>query len=289
MPGPKFAPQPRTSDLTQTIATKAAPTLPVAFPRRKPQDNREMLRSLQKPNSSDVPQSGKRTETTSMNPPLTRALSRALLLLVSTCSPVLLRAQTDAPPAPAQPASSASSILNPAISTLQASLDGVRVEKWKASGVVRDDTENNIESIRRDLDQTLAPLLVTADAAPSSVTQVLPAYRNVEALYDVLLRISAAARLAAPPQQSASLDQALTSLDSARRSLGDQIQSSAARQDRAVHDLQAAARAVPPPVPQPAPCPPAAPAAKKRKPRPKPSPTPGAATAQPADSSPPGK
>ena len=204
-----------------------------------------------------------------MKPPPTRVALPVLLLIASMLCFVLLQAQTASTPAPdaapsQPPASSSSTILNPAISNLQAALDGIRVERWKASSPIRDEAQTNIDSVRRDLEETLPPLLTAADAAPNSVPQVLPVYRNIEALYDVLLRISAAARLTAPPQQSAALDQAMSNLEASRRTLGDQLQAAAVNQDRKILDLQASLR-TPAPVPAAAPCSPAPAAAKKRK------------------------
>jgi hypothetical protein len=174
--------------------------------------------------------------------------------------------------------------MQPALGTLQQALDAVRLDKWKGPNVLRQEADANINSIHHDLDITLPPLLTAADAAPDSVTRVLPAYRNIEALYDVVLRVSAVARLSAPSQQSAALEQAMLSLDDARRALGDHIQLAASAQEKKVIDLQTALRAVPP---APAPAPVAAtppPPEKKRKPRPKttkkPTPAPTPASSQ---------
>jgi cell division septation protein DedD len=109
----------------------------------------------------------------------------------------------------------------------------------------------------------LPQLLATADAAPNSVSQLLPAYRNVEALYDVLLRVCQVANLAAPSQQSAAIDHARASLEDARHTLGDRINSAALAQEQQVHSLQAALRAVPPPA-APVVCPTPAPVKKHR-------------------------
>ena len=113
-----------------------------------------------------------------------------------------------------------------------------------------------------------------------------PAFRNVNALYDVLLRVATAARAAAPSQQSAPLDAALLSLEDGRRALGDRLQSAAVSQERRISDLQAAIRAVPPPPSAAAPitAPLATPAKKRAKPRVKPAApaTPPAGAAAPA-------
>lgn len=159
-------------------------------------------------------------------------------------------------------------MLQPALDTLRQTLGVLRPDKWKTSGAVREEADANISSIRNDLETMLPPLLAAADGAPDSVARVLPAYRNVEALYDVLLRVAEAGRLSAPSQQSAALEEARGSLEDGRRALGDHLQAAALGQEQQVHNLQAAVRAIPP-APAPVVCPPPAPV-KKRKPRPRP-------------------
>ena len=228
-----------------------------------------------------------------------RLVSSNLVLftsLVCSCAGVLV-AQTPAGALPATaPASAASPVvsgsaapsamLQPAIDSIRQALGTVRLDKWKAANTIRDEADANVGSIRRDIDSTLPPLLTAADGAPDSVTQVLPAFRNVNALYDVLLRVATAARVAAPTQQSAPLDAALLSLEDGRRALGDRLQSAAVSQERRISDLQAAIRAVPPPPSAAAPitAPLATPAKKRAKPRVKPAApaTPPAGAAAPA-------
>jgi len=153
--------------------------------------------------------------------------------------------------------------MQPALDTLAQALEVLRPEKWKASDAIKQETISNIDSIHRDIQTTLPQLLATADAAPNSVSQLLPAYRNVEALYDVLLRVAQVGNLAAPGQQSAVIDHARARLEDARRALGDHLNSTALTQEQQVHRLQAALRAVPPP-PAPVVCPTPAPAKKTR-------------------------
>ena len=165
-------------------------------------------------------------------------------------------------------------LLQPSATTLLPLLDTLRVDKWKTSGQVKDAATNNIGSVRRDLQETLPPLLRDADAAPNSVTALLAVSRNVDALYDVVLRVADTAQIAAPEAQSADLSQALSALLVARRSVGDMLRKAVSAQEQKVTDLQkslneqtAAAAVVPPP------CPPA-PATTKKK----------AATKKPASS-----
>lgn len=133
--------------------------------------------------------------------------------------------------------------MKPSLDNILRTLDDVRPDKWKMPGAMRQETATNIDSIRRDLTNTLPPLLATADRAPDSVAETLPAYRNIDALYDVLLRVTETARLSAPKDQAADLQQALDGLESGRHALGERIQTAAVAREQRVHTLEAAARA----------------------------------------------
>lgn len=195
----------------------------------------------------------------------TRHLLPTVFLMISCGSYIALAAQPPAAPSPApQSLKTPSAIMQPAIETLRQTIWILRPEKWKASDAIRQETSANIDSIHRDLTNTLPSLLTAADQTPDSVSRMLPAYRNIEALYDVLLRVVQVANLTAPKQQSAALDHARASLEDARRTLGDHLNSAALAQDQQVHGLQAALRAVPPPAP-PIVCPTPAPVKKRRR------------------------
>lgn len=209
------------------------------------------------------------------------------LLLASAllaAAPHALLAQATTPPPSVPPSTQTSqlpsAVLAPAVTQLRQALAGLRADKWKTPGPVTQETAQNIASIQRDLDTTLPGLLATADHNPASVQDVLPAYRNLDALYDVVLRVTEISRIVAPPQQATALQQAMAGLEDARRNLGDQIQNSALNQTKAIVALQAelrAAQSAPAQTAAAAPvCPTTAPAAKKRaatKPKPKPATT----------------
>jgi hypothetical protein len=203
---------------------------------------------------------------------------RTSILVLALCAPGLpLAAQNSiaantAPSnqAPAASVALPSATLRPSLDVLRTALSSVHIDRWKASNAIRDEASSNIGSIQRDLQNTLPGLLAAADAAPSSAAKTLPAYRNIEALYDVMLRVDAAARLAAPSDQMSAIDQALARLDDGRRALGEQLQQDADAQETQVIHLQAALKAIPPPQPPPPPpapvkCP-VAPVVHRKKP-----------------------
>jgi hypothetical protein len=134
--------------------------------------------------------------------------------------------------------------LQPALAAVQQSVNAVYVTRWKAPNEVRSDAQQNLSSIQRDLAETLPGLLSQADAASGAVSPVFAVYRNIDALYDVLLRVEQTAILAAPDQEAQSLSDALAQLDSARKQLGGIIDQNAQDREAQIVKLQAAVKTV---------------------------------------------
>ncbi len=185
-----------------------------------------------------------------------------LALVVTYCS-----AQTEQAPAPQPP----STLVTPALQSVGRAGSGVDLNKWKGSTAMREEVDANLASMQKDLQNTLPALLTAADAAPTSAAASLPVLLNMDALYNVLLRVTIASRSGAPRDQNTALEQAAVLLDSARRDLGDVIVTAAKAQDKRIADLQAtvqqqaaalAAAAAPPPPPA---APAAAPKPKRKK------------------------
>jgi len=189
-----------------------------------------------------------------------------------------LHAQQPAPPAPATPIPS-SSIVQPVLTEVQRSISALNIPRWKAPGEVKNAAQQNTASIQRDLSDTLPGLLSKADATPNAVPPAFLVYRNIDALYDVLLRVSQTASLAAPQTEADGVFSALSKLESARSQLGDAIFNASQQREDQVVNLEAAVRAAaqaqaqaPPPkasVVDDGPTPPP-PAKKKKKPAAKP-------------------
>ncbi len=206
----------------------------------------------------------------------TVSIASALLLLV-TCGAAQTAPVTTATASSSTTANSAftptapSGILQRSLEEVQQTIGGLKLDKWKR-GSVRDEAGTNVDAIQRDMQGTLPSLLKEADSAPGTLSKVLPASRNVDALYDVLLHVVEAARVAAPGDQVGELQTTLADLEKARVRLGNQLQQTAAMQEKQILDLrttvqtQAAslkAAATPPPAPK---CPVAPAPAKKRRP-----------------------
>lgn len=176
-----------------------------------------------------------------------------LLLLTAACGAIF--AQTDLAPsagsaAAPEPTPTAAGLqgLRPAMAQIGAALASLRIDHWKGSGALRSSTRDDVASIQRDLTGTLPTLIVQAHASTQPSGPLAPAllvFRNVDALYDVLLRVSETANLIAPSEDAARLDAARSSLESARRQLGDALVSSAGAQDLELAHLREEAAAAP--------------------------------------------
>jgi len=119
---------------------------------------------------------------------------------------------------------------------VQQTLSSLRIDKWKR-GSVRYEAGEEIDQILHDMQTNLPPLLREADAAPGTLSKILPVARHIDALYDVLLRVVEAARIAAPQEQASQARQALTNLEQARVAFDDRIQEQAVSQERQIGDL----------------------------------------------------
>jgi hypothetical protein len=191
------------------------------------------------------------------------------------------------PPAPLAP----SALLRPSLDAVFQTVNALKLDKWK-KGTVRDEAGENVSKILLDLHTKLPPLLTEADSNPGTISKTLPVSQNIDALYDVLLRVFDGARVSAPADQIAQLNEALNTLMKAHLALDNNLQESAVAVEKQVADLETnlqAQKAVKCPV-TPAPAIPACtpPPAKKVvvKKKPKPTATPPPASPAPAAATP---
>jgi electron transfer flavoprotein alpha subunit len=123
------------------------------------------------------------------------------------------------------------------------------VQKWKAPGDVRQTAAADVDSMQRDLSGTLPSLVSAAQASLSKMSPAFAVYRNVDALYDVLLRVSETAQLAGS-NDARRLEDERSELESTRTQLGTALVQATQAQDNEVVQLHnaaaAAAQAAPP-------------------------------------------
>jgi hypothetical protein len=135
--------------------------------------------------------------------------------------------------------------MQPMLMQINLAVSSVDVRRWKAPNDVRDTTTEDVQSIQRDLSGTLPVLLTTAQSSPNAVGPAFAVFRNIDALYDVLLRITETATLAGTTSEADRLEQVRAGLQARRGQLGNAILASAAAQDNDVMQLRTALQSVP--------------------------------------------
>jgi hypothetical protein len=133
--------------------------------------------------------------------------------------------------------------VGPVVDHLHQVLVGLNPGKWKAPGSMRQTAQSDIDSMQRDVSGVLPDLIEKAKAAPRSVGPAFALYRNIDALYDVLLRVSETATLAGSRSDSSQLEAVRAELENARSQLGDGLLQASTDQDAQVTQLQAAVKA----------------------------------------------
>jgi hypothetical protein len=145
-----------------------------------------------------------------------RILALLTLLLAGGC---LAQAQTPGMPPPFPVAN-----LRPALANVQTALTTINIAHWKASSDIRANSQQDLASMQRDLTTTLPALMSQAEAAaangPAALSPTFAVFRNIDALYDVLLRVTETAALTGSSSDANVLEEARAGLEDGRAKLG---------------------------------------------------------------------
>ena len=145
-------------------------------------------------------------------------------------------------PAPAPAAGFAIANLRPALANVQTAISGLSIARWKAPAATRSAAQQDVASMQRDLNATLPGLITQAEAeSPAALSPAFAVFRNLDALYDVLLRVTETAALAGPASDASSLEDARAGLEDGRAKLGAWLLQSISAQDAQIVHLQASA------------------------------------------------
>ncbi len=191
---------------------------------------------------------------------MTSRCLRLLLPLITTAA----MGQATAPkqPAAASPVPYASvSELNLLLSeaeqasqAMQADLSKLRIERWKTDSGTKRDTEGDVESMQRNLQNALPEIISQLRSAPQSLPATFKLYRNLDALYEVFASVVESAGAFGSRDEYQFLQNDLSQLQRTRRSFADRMDSLSNSKEQEVtslrtqlHDLQAASATAPTP------------------------------------------
>ena len=168
-----------------------------------------------------------------------------LQVLTPKASATGLQSNTAPPPVQAEaPSPAISDSLRPALEQVGHSVGQIQIDHWKVSKSWKDQLQSDADSITSDLSHQLPGLFQQAQATPNALDAQLRVMQNVDALYDVLVRLTLAADMNERKSDAASLDSALERLEAARKTATVQLMTAAAQQHQQLSDLQARMEAI---------------------------------------------
>ena len=208
-----------------------------------------------------------------------------ITLVLSAC---IATSQETGQTAPGPPVSYSSvSQLNALLSQLEQAaqmttvdLAKMRIERWKTDSGTKRQTQANVESVERNLQNALPEIINQLRASPEDLTATFKLYRNLDALYDVLGSLVESAGAFGSKDEFQSLSNDLTAIERARRSLADRLENLTAAKEAELNRLRAQMKAQAPATTSPKKVvvddtePPKKPAAKKKPKTTKPPATP---------------
>ena len=135
----------------------------------------------------------------------------------------------------------------------QADLGKLRIEKWKADGNYKKQALGNVDSVQRNLQGALPEIIAQLRNAPEDVPASFKLYRNLDALYDVLVGVVEDAGAYGSKDDMQSLSNDLSAFEGTRRQLAERIENLASSKEgeltrlrTELKSLQAQVEAAPP-------------------------------------------
>jgi len=167
--------------------------------------------------------------------------------------------------------------LEQASQSAQDDLSHLRIEKWKTDSGTKRQTENDTQSVLRNLQNALPSMVGELKNAPESLPSTFKLYRNLDALYDVMNSLVESAGAFGGKEEFQSLNKDLGAIEEARRAFAQRMDKLASAKENEIGqlrvELQNARAAIPPKktvVDDTEPAPPKKTVKKKAVPKPKP-------------------
>jgi hypothetical protein len=150
-------------------------------------------------------------------------LTMSILLTASLWGQVASRPAAAPAPAIDMQLANTLSILDQCAQSTNAALGKMRVDKWKTDSSTKQQYEENVQSLQRNISSALPELTGKVRQAPQDANTNFRLYRNVITLYDVLANVAETAGAFGPKDQYEALAQQVSTMDQVRRALGDRL------------------------------------------------------------------
>jgi hypothetical protein len=140
--------------------------------------------------------------------------------------------------------------LQQASQELQEELSHLRIDKWKTDSGTKRQTQNDTESILRNLQTALPGILQDLKGAPESLPLTFKLYRNLDALYDVANSVAESTGAFGSKEEFQSLSKDLGAIEDSRRAFAARLDKLATAKENEIGqlraELQSARAAIPP-------------------------------------------
>jgi hypothetical protein len=153
------------------------------------------------------------------------------------------QAQAPAPPVSYSSINELNQILGNLEQTSQATqtdLSHLRIDKWKTDGNTKKQTESDVESIQRNLQNAMPALLNALKGSPENLAQTFKVYRNLDALYDVISSVVESTGAFGSKEEFQALNRDLGALQESRRAVADRMDRVASAKETEIGQLRTA-------------------------------------------------
>lgn len=130
--------------------------------------------------------------------------------------------------------------LEQASQATQLDLAKLRIDKWKVDSGSKRQTQDNVESVQRNLQAALPEMIADLKASPENLTATFKLYRNLDALYNVFGSVAESTGAFGSKDEFQSLENDLSGFEKARRAFADRMESLAGAKEIEVTRLRAA-------------------------------------------------
>jgi hypothetical protein len=114
--------------------------------------------------------------------------------------------------------------LEQASQTTQLDLAKLRIERWRTESGNKKQTQSNVDSVSRNLQNALPGIIGELRSAPESLVSTFKLYRNLDALYDVLGSVVESVGAFGSKDEFQTLANDLTTFENSRRTVADRME-----------------------------------------------------------------
>ena len=136
--------------------------------------------------------------------------------------------------------------LEQASQAAQVDLAKLRVDRWRTDSSNKRQTQSNVDSLGRNLQNALPSIIGELRAAPESLLSTFKLYRNLDALYDVLGSVTESVGAFGSKDEFQLLSNDLTAFENARRSFADRMETLAGAKEVELTRLRSQIKSVTP-------------------------------------------